>query len=51
MPAVEDQTRQDPALTRTAAILFEKIRSNALNVEDSRAGLMEAREHWNSQQQ
>jgi hypothetical protein len=51
MQAVEDQTREDHALTRQAAIMFEKIRSNALNVEDSRAVMMEAREHWNSQQQ
>jgi hypothetical protein len=51
MLAVEDQTMDDPALTRKSLILFEKIRGHALNVGDSRAVLMEARDHWNSQQQ
>jgi hypothetical protein len=50
MLAVEDQTQQDPTLTRNALALFEKMRGYALNVEDSRTTLMEAREHWNSQQ-
>ena len=51
MRAVEDQTMDDPTLTRKALILFEKIRGHAPNVGDSRAALMEARDHWNSQQQ
>lgn len=51
MPAVEDQTSENTALTRKAAILFEKIRGNALNLEDSRADMRKAREHWHSQQQ
>jgi hypothetical protein len=50
MYAVEDQTTEGRTLTRKAAILFEKIRGHALNVGDSRAVLMEAREFWNSQQ-
>jgi acetyl-CoA acetyltransferase len=48
---VEDQTTEDRAITRKHLILFEKIRSHALNAGDSRAALVEAREHWNSQQQ
>jgi transcriptional regulator with XRE-family HTH domain len=51
MPAVEDQTSVDPALIRKAAILFQKIRGNALNLEDSRVAMTEAREHWNTHQQ
>jgi transcriptional regulator with XRE-family HTH domain len=50
MRAVEDQTVQDRTLTRKALILFEKIRGHALNVGDSRAVIMEARRHWESQQ-
>lgn len=50
MSAFEDVTSGDPALTRKAAILFEKIRANALNVEDSRGAMTEARDHWESQQ-
>ena len=50
MLAVEDQTSEDPPLGRKALILFEKLRNNGLNVEDSRTALMEAREHWESQQ-
>jgi transcriptional regulator with XRE-family HTH domain len=48
---VEDQTSEDRTIARKALILFEKIRSNALNAADSRAVQLEAREHWNSQQQ
>jgi hypothetical protein len=48
--AVEDQTQEDPALTRKALTHFEKIRGYALDVEDSHAALKEARDHWNSQQ-
>jgi hypothetical protein len=50
MLAVEDQTQEDLTLARKALTLFEKVRGHALNVEDSRAVLMEAREHWYSQQ-
>jgi transcriptional regulator with XRE-family HTH domain len=49
--AVDDQTTEDPAKVRKALILFEKLRNEGLNVEDSRTALMEAREHWHSQQQ
>jgi hypothetical protein len=51
MLAVEDQTMDDAALPRKALILFEKLRGHALTIEDSRAALVEARDHWNSQQQ
>jgi len=51
MLTVEDQTMDDPTLTRKSLILFEKVRGHALNVGDSRAALMEARDHWQSQQQ
>jgi len=47
---VEDQTVEDPTLTCKALILFEEIRSHALNIEDTRAVLMEAKRHWESQQ-
>jgi Domain of unknown function (DUF5753)/Helix-turn-helix domain len=50
MLAVEDQTMEEPALARKSLILFEKTRGHALNVGDSRAVLMEARDHWQSQQ-
>lgn len=50
MPGVEDQTMEDRRLSRKALILFEKLRGHALNVGESRAVLMEARDHWNSQQ-
>jgi hypothetical protein len=49
MPAVEDQTSEDHALTRKSAVLFEQIRRQALSVEDSRAVIMEGRDHWKSQ--
>jgi transcriptional regulator with XRE-family HTH domain len=50
IPAIEDQTREDPALTRLAAILFELVRRQALTVGDSRVTMTEARDHWKSQQ-
>ena len=50
MLAVEDQVMEEPALARKSLILFEKTRGHALNVGDSRAVLMEARDHWQSQQ-
>ena len=51
MLTVEDQIQEDHTLTRKSLIIFEKLRGYALNIGDSRAALMEAREHWNSQQQ
>jgi hypothetical protein len=50
MHGVEDQTMEDRTLTRKALILFEKLRSHALNVGESRAVLIEVRDHWQSQQ-
>jgi transcriptional regulator with XRE-family HTH domain len=48
--AFEDQTTEDRVMSRKALILFEKLRNDGLNVEDSRTALMEARRHWESQQ-
>ncbi len=50
MLTVEDQVQEDHALARKSLIIFEKLRGYALNIGDSRAAMMEAREHWNSQQ-
>lgn len=50
MLTMEDQTSEDHTLTRKALALFEQIRGYALNVEDSRAFIMEAIERWKSQQ-
>jgi hypothetical protein len=50
MWAVRDQTTDDSALVREAIMIFELIRGRALNVEESRAVAMEARQHWKSQQ-
>jgi hypothetical protein len=47
--AVQDQTTSDSTLVREAIMIFELIRGRALNVEESRAVLMEARQHWESQ--
>ena len=47
---LQDQTMEESTLTREALTLFEKLRSNGLNVEDTRAALMEAKKHWESQQ-
>jgi transcriptional regulator with XRE-family HTH domain len=49
MQAIEDETKIAPALTRKAAILFERVRRSALSVEETRAVIMEAKEHWESQ--
>jgi hypothetical protein len=49
MLAVEDVPSLDPTISRKALTLFEKVRSHALNVEDTRAAIMEARTHWDSQ--
>jgi transcriptional regulator with XRE-family HTH domain len=48
--AVQDQTTSDSALVREAIMIFELIRGRALNVQESRAALMEARQQWASQQ-
>jgi hypothetical protein len=48
--AVQDQTINDSALVREAIMIFELIRGRALNVEESRAVMMEARTHWETQQ-
>jgi hypothetical protein len=42
MITVRDQTTNDPEMVDEAAMLFEEIRSCALNVEDSRALIQEA---------
>jgi transcriptional regulator with XRE-family HTH domain len=47
--AVRDQTTDDDALVREAIMVFELIRGRALNVEESRADVMKARQHWSSQ--
>ena len=44
------ETTNDSALVREAIMIFEMIRGRALNVEESRAVLMEARAQWESQQ-
>jgi hypothetical protein len=48
--AVQDQTTTDSALVREAIMIFELIRGRALNVEESRAVIAEARKQWKSQQ-
>jgi hypothetical protein len=48
--AVQDQTTNDSALVREAIMIFELIRGRALNVEESRTVIMEARAQWESQQ-
>ena len=48
--AVQDQTITDGALVRETIMIFELIRGRALNVEESRAVLMEAKAQWESQQ-
>lgn len=47
---VEDQTQDDRPLTGKAVALFERIRGYALTIEESRAIIQEAVEHWKSQQ-
>jgi transcriptional regulator with XRE-family HTH domain len=48
--AVQDQATDDKVLVREAIMIFELIRGRALNVEESRAVIMEARTKWESQQ-
>lgn len=47
---VEDQTQDDRPLPGKATALFERIRGYALTIEESRAIIREAVEHWKSQQ-
>lgn len=49
MLAMEDQTFEDSVMARRALIQFEKVRGYALNIGDSQAAIMEAREHWSQQ--
>jgi transcriptional regulator with XRE-family HTH domain len=50
MLAVDDQTSDDQMRTRKIIVLFEQIRGYALNVEESRALILEAIERWKTQQ-
>jgi transcriptional regulator with XRE-family HTH domain len=50
MVAIEDQTRDDRKMVRKAAAMFQEIHGRALPVTESRAVLLEAKEHWDSQQ-
>lgn len=47
---VEDQTTDNRELVRMAAAVFEWVRGNALNVEESRAAIVEAIERWQRDQ-
>jgi hypothetical protein len=48
--AVDDQATKDSALVRATMMIFEVIRGRALNVDESRAVMMKARQQWESQQ-
>jgi hypothetical protein len=50
MQGVEDQTTDNRELVRMAAAVFEQVRGNALNVEESRAAIVEAIARWKSEQ-
>jgi transcriptional regulator with XRE-family HTH domain len=50
MWTVQDQTTTESALVREAIMIFELIRGRALNVEESRAAMIEVRQQWKSQQ-
>jgi hypothetical protein len=50
MITLRDQTTSDPVVVDEAAMLFEQIRSYALNVAGSRALIQEALPQWQSQQ-
>jgi transcriptional regulator with XRE-family HTH domain len=50
MEAVEDQTTDGREMVRQAAAIFEQVRGRALNVEESRAAIMEAIERWKREQ-
>jgi transcriptional regulator with XRE-family HTH domain len=49
MSAVADQTTDNPELIREATVIFELIRGRALDVESSRAVIVEAIERWKNQ--
>jgi hypothetical protein len=49
MEGVEDQTTENRALVRKAAILFDLVRRDALPRVPSRALILEAAEQWKSQ--
>ncbi len=51
MITIRDQTTSDPVVVDEATVLFEQIRSYALNVASSRALIQEALPRWQSQQQ
>ena len=48
--AVQDQTTNDSALVLEAIMIFELIRSRALNAEESRRIIVEARQQWQNRQ-
>jgi transcriptional regulator with XRE-family HTH domain len=50
MEAVEDQTTDSREMVRQAAAIFEQVRGRALNVEESRAVIVEAIERWKREQ-
>ena len=50
MDAVEDQITDSRELVRMMAAVFEQIRGHALNVEESRAAIVEAINRWKSEQ-
>jgi transcriptional regulator with XRE-family HTH domain len=50
MVTVEDYVSDDPVVSRKVIVLFEEIRSYALNAEKSRAIIQEAIKRWSSQQ-
>jgi hypothetical protein len=47
---VEDQATDNRELVRMAAAVFEWVRGNALNVDESRTAIMEAIERWKREQ-
>jgi transcriptional regulator with XRE-family HTH domain len=51
MVTVQDHVSDEDAVTRTVAVLFDRIRGYARPVEESRAILQEAIQQWKSQQQ
>jgi transcriptional regulator with XRE-family HTH domain len=50
MGAVEDQTTDSRDLIRHAVAVFEQLRGYALNIEESRAAIVEAIERWKREQ-
>jgi hypothetical protein len=49
MEGVEDQTTQNRALVRKAAVIFDLVRRDALPRLPSRTLILEAAERWKSQ--